>query len=235
MKRLSFKKIGLFIGFICVLVGCSPSIDAMPSQTQSTTVAPVVQTSSATNYGELLANAQSIRVSKAFISFNPKYKITIDGRSFGTVQGKYINVTGDVFKLIDENGTLWGQEKQIKRWGIKWNRLAEVMNPNGQTVGFIGEQVVRDFFKYGYSFHFYDANKNEIGHSDEVFFSLTKEYHIKDNQNRLLYTIKGNFFSLTNTYDIEVIDSSVVPVEQAIFLTCILDAIATSEKEESEK
>lgn len=128
-----------------------------------------------------------------------------------------------------------GQEKQIKRWGIKWNRLAEVMNTNGQTVGFIGEQVVRDFFKYGYSFHFYDANKNEIGHSDEVFFSLTKEYHIKDNQNRLLYTIKGNFFSLTNTYDIEVIDSSVVPVEQAIFLTCILDAIATSEKEESEK
>ena len=235
MKRLMFKKIGWLLGFVFILVGCSPSIEAIPSQTQSTTVAPVVQTSSATNYGELLANAQSIRVSKAFISFNPKYKITIDGRSFGTVQGKYINVTGDVFKLIDENGTLWGQEKQIKRWGIKWNRLAEVMNPNGQTVGFIGEQVVRDFFKYGYSFHFYDANKNEIGHSDEVFFSLTKEYHIKDNQNRLLYTIKGNFFSLTNTYDIEVIDSSVVPVEQAIFLTCILDAIATSEKEESEK
>ena len=235
MKRLMFKKIGWLLGFVFILVGCSPSIEAIPSQTQSTTVAPVVQTSSATNYGELLANAQSIRVSKAFISFNPKYKITIDGRSFGTVQGKYINVTGDVFKLIDENGTLWGQEKQIKRWGIKWNRLAEVMNANGQTVGFIGEQVVRDFFKYGYSFHFYDANKNEIGHSDEVFFSLTKEYHIKDNQNRLLYTIKGNFFSLTNTYDIEVIDSSVVPVEQAIFLTCILDAIATSEKEESEK
>ena len=235
MKRLMFKKIGWLLGFVFILVGCSPSIEAMPSQTPSTTVAPVVQTSSATNYGELLANAQTIRVSKAFVSFNPKYKITIDGRSFGTVQGKYINVTGDVFKLIDENGTLWGQEKQIKRWGIKWNRLAEVMNANGQTVGFIGEQVVRDFFKYGYSFHFYDANKNEIGHSDEVFFSLTKEYHIKDHQNRLLYTIKGNFFSLTNTYDIEVIDSSVVPVEQAIFLTCILDAIATSEKEESEK
>ena len=82
MKRLMFKKIGWLLGFVFILVGCSPSIEAMPSQTQSTTVAPVVQTSSATNYGELLANAQTIRVSKAFVSFNPKYKITIDGRFF---------------------------------------------------------------------------------------------------------------------------------------------------------
>lgn len=233
MKRLKLKKIGFIIGCLCLLTGCLERTEATLSQHPQSTTTPVVQTSHPTNYGELLKQAKNIRVSEALFSLNPKYNITIDGVSFGTVQGKYVNVTGDVFKLIDETGTLRGQEKQIKRWGIKWNRLAEVMNPSGETVGFMGEQVVQDFFKYGYSFHFYDASKNEIGHSDEVFFSLTKEYHIKDNQNRLLYTIKGNFFALTNTYEIEVIDSSVVPVEQAIFLTCILDAISNAEKEKS--
>ena len=220
MNPKKFKSLSFVFGLMVVLGGCGNFSTTAPSVTQEAQL----------NYYEtLLKNAQTIKVSEDPFSMNREYDIEIDGQEFGEVDGKYINITGDVFTLEDETGNIWAKEKQIKRWGIKLNRLAQVMSPNGKTVGFIGEEKIKDLFKYGYSFHFYDENKNEIAHSDQVFFSLTKQYKIKDNHGNLLYKIKGDFLSLVNSYTVDVVDSSVVPVEQAIFLTCILDAISNSE------
>lgn len=223
MKKNRFVLLSLAATLSITLFGCGVVSSV------SNSIPNAEQIEKLEHYGSLLKNAQIIEVSEDPFSANREYDITIDGEEFGEVEGKYFNVTGDVFTLEDEAGNVWGSEKQIKRWGVKLNRLAEVMSPEGATVGYIGEEKVKDLFKYGYSFHFYDTAKNEIGHSDQVFFSLTKQYKIKDNNGNLLYKIKGDFLSLVNTYTIEVIDSSVVPVEQAIFLTCILDAISTAD------
>lgn len=218
MKKNRFILLSLATTLSLMLFGCETSSSSNTEQIEQLNY-----------YQSLLTNAQTIKVSVDPFSINPEYDITINGQEFGEVEGKYFNVIGDVFTLEDEAGNVWGSEKQIKRWGVKLNRLAQVMNPDGETVGYIGEEKVKDLFKYGYSFHFYDEAKNEIAHSDQVFFSITRQYKIKDNEGNLLYNIKGNFLALTNTYTIEVVDSSVVPVEQAIFLTCILDAISNAD------
>lgn len=226
------SKAKLFVGLMIFgLVGCVSS--EVPSVNEEVSV-PVEDVEEITvNYSDLLHQAQTIKISKEFLSFNNQYDIEIDGVSFGKVSGKYVNVTGDVFKLEDDSGALWGSEKQIKRWGGKLNRLAEVYDASGTIVGYLGEQKIRDLFRYGYSFHFYGMSENEIGYSEQIFLSATNSFNIRDNQDQLLYSVEREYFSVTSKYTITVHDSSVVPVEQAIFLTCILDAIHQAAKNNS--
>ncbi len=139
-----------------------------------------------------------------------------------------MNLTGDTFRLMDTNNRLIASKKQIERWGIKLNRLAQIYDANQNVTGYIGEQVIQNLFTPGYTFHFYDKNKTEIAVAKQDIFNLLDVFTIKDTQGNLLYTIKQQFNLFGNTYELMLHQTSVVPVEQAIFLTCILDAIKTS-------
>lgn len=195
----------------------------------------VMNVEAADNQTDLLMTldqAETIKVKRSWFSFNKDYKVYVDGQKVGKVEGLYFNLFGERLVLSDLNGQVYGSEQQIKRWNIRLNRLAQVYNGTDETVGFIGEQVIQDFFRLGHTFHFYDQSRREIAVSKEKIFRLFPEYIIEDNQGNKLYKVKKKFSFLTSTYEITNYDSSVLPVEQAVFLTCILDAIKASESEE---
>ena len=63
-------------------------------------------------------------------------------------------------------------------------------------------------------------------------FRIFPEYIIEDKSGNELYKIKKKFSLFKTTYEITIYDTNVVPVEQSIFLTSILDAIKEAEDEE---
>ena len=78
------------------------------------------------NVLEQLNSANDVRVEEELISFNQKYNIYIDNSYIGSISGKFVNITGDIFTFKDKNGYIISSEKQIKRWGIKLNKMAEL-------------------------------------------------------------------------------------------------------------
>lgn len=182
-----------------------------------------------------LNKAKEITVKEKFISFGAGYDIYADDKHVGEIQGKYINITGDVFELRDLNGNVVKSEKQIKRWNLKLNRMAEVYDKDKNVSGYIGEEKIKDMFDWGYKFHFYDKNKNEIGYTDQQIFSLTKTYKVYDLDKNLDYEIEGDFFTLKPSFEIDVHDNSNIPVEDVVFYTAIQNEIAKSDKAKSEK
>lgn len=176
-----------------------------------------------------LTNAKTIKITTDIISVNSGHTVYINDEEFGTINGKYINVTGDKFILKSKDGTVLASEKQIKRWNVKLNRLAEVYDFEGNVVGYIGEEKIKDMFKYGYVFHFYDKNKNEIGYTNKQFISLMDTYNIYNMSNELCYKVKENFNLIQDSYDIEVINSNDIPAEQAVFFTSIVNAIRNAD------
>ena len=172
-----------------------------------------------------LNNAKEITVTKDLISFTNSYSINIDGTSFGEITGKYIKATGDKFTLKDNEGNELSSEKQIKRWNIKLNRLAEVYDAGDKVVGYIGEEVIKDMFNIGYTFHFYDKNKNEIGVSKQKAFSFLDTFKIYDTNDKLCYEINAKFTLMSEKYTITVYDNSTIPTDQVVYLTAILNSI----------
>ena len=194
-----------------------------------------IEVSAASEQADLvttLSQANTIKIKKSWFSFNKDYQVYVDGEKVGKVEGLYFNIFGERLVLSDLKGQVYGSEQQVKRWNLRLNRLAQVYNGGDETVGYIGEQVIQDFFRLGHTFHFYDVNQKEIAVSKEKIFRFFPEYIIEDKEGRPLYKIKKKFSFLTSTYEITNYDSSSVPVEQAIFLTCILDAVKASENEE---
>lgn len=177
-----------------------------------------------------LANAKTITVKKDLISLNNSYSIKLDDEDFGSVSGKYVNITGDKFSLKDESGNILLSEKQIKRWGVKLNRLAEVYDHNNNVIGYIGEEKIEDLFKVGYTFHFYDKDKNEIASSNQKFFSLLDTFKIYDNDKNLCFEINEEFTLVYEKYTITVHDNSTISSGEAILLTTILNAIRNANK-----
>lgn len=82
-------------------------------------------------------NANSVTIKENIISLNKSYDVYIDGKKIANVSGKYISLTGDVFTLKDNSGNTLMSEKQIKRWGIKLNRVAQIYDAKGNTVRFL--------------------------------------------------------------------------------------------------
>lgn len=179
-----------------------------------------------------LNKASTITVKKNWFSFNKNYKIYVEDEQVGTIEGLYFNVFGERLVLKDLNGDVYGSEQQIKRWNINLNRLARVYNGADDTVGFIGEQVIRDFFRYGKTFHFYDIHKNEIAVSKQKVFHIFPNYLIEDREGEKLYQIKKKFSLFTTVYEIKVFNPNVLPVEQTLFLTVILNSIDEVDEEE---
>ena len=179
-----------------------------------------------------LNNASTITVKKSWFSFNKSYKVYVDDELVGKIEGLYFNVFGERLVLKDLDGDVYGSEQQIKRWNININRLAQVYNGADDTVGFIGEQVMRDFLRYGKTFHFYDIHQNEIAVSKQKMFHILPNYLIEDMEGEKLYQIKKKFSLFTTTYEITVFNPNVLPVEQTLFLTVILNSIDESAEEE---
>lgn len=184
---------------------------------------------------ETLNKAKEIIVTKDLVSLNKSYEIAADGNTFGEVNGEFIKITGDKLSFKDNNGNEISSEKQIKRWGVKLNRLAEVYNHKEEVVGYIGEEKLNDLFKLGYNFHFYDKDKNKIGSSKQKVFSFLDTFKIYDKNGKLCYEIKANLTLISDKYTITVHDSSIIPTEQAVYLTIILNGINNSKKKSSSK
>ena len=79
-----------------------------------------VASSSQEDYSSLLEEATTVKIKKRnLFLFKKEYDIYVAGERIGTVSGKYVNITGDVFTFTDANGNEIAKEKQIKRWGNK--------------------------------------------------------------------------------------------------------------------
>lgn len=86
------------------------------------------------NVLEQLNSANDVRVEEELISFNQKYNIYIDNSYIGSISGKFVNITGDIFTFKDKNGYIISSEKQIKRWGIKLNKMAELRDKSNNPI-----------------------------------------------------------------------------------------------------
>lgn len=174
---------------------------------------------------ELLEDAAEFEIEEAIVSIGKHYTIYADGKKIGTVTGKVITAFGDTFTFETVNGTLISYEDQVKRWGVKLNRAAIVYDAEDNIIGYIGEETETKLFSIGYWFHFYDAEKNEIGTSDEVNISVLKKNNFYNNDGELIYKVEKQFTLLADKYLLTVEDSSEVSATMAIFMVCIEDAI----------
>ena len=113
-----------------------------------------------------------------------------------------MNITGDVFTFTDANGNEIAKEKQIKRWGIKLNRLARLMDTEGNITGYIGEEFFTDFLSLSkYNFHIYDEERNELGYTKERILSLFYEFNVYDVSDEILFKISKKL-DIVDSYEI---------------------------------
>ena len=217
------KKILILISAIIVIIISITLFIALKKDNK-----PTVD-SYATSMSEL-NNAKEIKVTKDLVSLNKSFNILIDNKDFGTIDGEYINLTGDTLTFKDKHGTILSSEKQIKRWGIKLNRLAELRDNKDAVTGYIGEEKFGDLLKIGYNFHFYNPKKEEIGYSRQKVFSFLDTFKIYDSKDVLCYEINANFNPIRAEYTIKVLNNTVIPVKDAVYLTCILNSLKTAKK-----
>lgn len=180
----------------------------------------------------ILKGAKEIKIEETTFNLGKKYKIYVDKNQVAEITGKFFNNFGDEFILKDMNGNTIESEKQIKRWGTKLTRGAQVLDKDNNAIGYIGEEVISKLTSAGYFFHFYDKEKEEIGTSDQVVFSFFLKNIFKDNDGNEDYELNGNFSLISDSYTLTVKDTSNIPVNQAIFMVCIEDAIKDSKDDD---
>jgi uncharacterized protein YxjI len=180
---------------------------------------------------EKIRQASKITVRQKFISFFGKhYYLYVDGHKVGHVTGKFIKTFGDVFTLKTADGKKLADEKEAKRI-LALNRSAEFHDGTGNIIGYIGEERLTDFFSLGYVFHFYDPNQKEIGKSQKIGKSSLSYHHIYDSDGNTDYTVDKKFTLFCDKYVLKIVDrDSRIPLESAILLVCIEDAIADAHK-----
>ena len=225
MKKITKRNILNLITILIIsslLMGCS-------SETSSPNH---VASSSQEDYSSLLEEATTVKIKEKFISFKKAYDIYVAGERIGTVSGKYVNITGDVFTFTDANGDEIAREKQIKRWGIKLNRLAKLMDTEGNVTGYIGEEFFTDLLSLSkYNFHIYDEEKNELGYTKEKILSLFYEFNVYNSiSDEILFKISKKL-DIVDSYEIVKQKESDISMKDVVFLTCIVDAIEDSAEE----
>lgn len=229
MKKITKRNILNLITILIIsslLMGCS-------SKTNSPNY---VASSSQEDYSSLLEEATTVKIKEKLISFKKAYDIYVSGERIGTVSGKYVNITGDVFTFTDANGNEIAKEKQIKRWGIKLNRLARLMDPEGNATGYIGEEFFTALLSLSkYNFHIYDEEKNELGYTKEKILSLFYEFNIYNSiSDEILFKISKKL-DIVDSYEIVKQKESDISMKDVVFLTCIVDAIEDSAEEKEDK
>lgn len=215
---------------IISLVGCKDSSNEVNTQTQEKVIEEEF------DFNKTITNANKIKVKEDIFNLNRVYEISVDDEVIGKINGQYINITGDIFTLTDKNDKEIASEKQIKRWGVKLNRLAEIYDANGNVSGYIGEEVLNDFFNLGRIMHFYDKDKNEIGKCEQKVFNYLDEYVVYNNDGNEDYRIKEQLTMVEPEYIIEVKDKeSIVKQTDVVFATSIIDAIKQAEEAKAKK
>lgn len=216
-KRYFFSIIAIVV--ILLLVGCSSEIKDTNDD----------ESSLPEDYSSLIEEATTVNVKERFVSLTKTYDVYVDGKEIGSVSGEYVNITGDIFTLTDANGNEIAKEKQIKRWGVRLNRLANLMDQDGNTTGYIGEEYFTDFFSLSkYNFHIYDSNKNERGYTQEEIMSLYYEFNVYNaSTGEILFNISKQL-DMVDSYKIVKKQDSDISMKDIIFLTCIIDAIEDS-------
>lgn len=183
-------------------------------------------------YKEKINNAQEIIIEEALMSIGKQYNIYVDKEKVATVEGKFITTIGNTFIMKDVNGTFLIKEEEIKRFGpFDVTRLAEIKNEKNEVVGYIGEKYWDKLFSVGWSFHFFDKDKNEIGSSYQLNFAILKENIFYNKKNsKPAYNVKANL-SFVDKYTLKVYDKSEIPLYHAILMVCIEDVIQDAEGE----
>lgn len=239
MKRKTLASLLIASSLLVVtttsLVMCSKS-STVSNQEVNTVTAEEQKEKEDFDFNEIISTADKIKVKEDIFNFNRVYTISVDGEDIGEINGEFINITGDVFTLTDKYDREIVSEKQIKRWGVKLNRLAEVYDANGNVTGYIGEEVLNDFFNLGRIMHFYDTDKNEIGTCEQKVFNLLDEYVVYDIEGNEDYRIKEQFTFMEPEYDIEVKDKeSEIKETDVVFVTSIIDSIKQAEEAKKSK
>lgn len=215
---------------IISLVGCKDFSNEVNTQTQEKVIEEEF------DFNKTITNANKIKVKEDIFNLNRVYEISVDDEVIGKINGQYINITGDIFTLTDKNDKEIASEKQIKRWGVKLNRLAEIYDADGNVSGYIGEEVLNDFFNLGRIMHFYDKDKNEIGKCEQKVFNYLDEYVVYNNDGNEDYRIKEQLTMVEPEYIIEVKDKeSIVKQTDVVFATSIIDAIKQAEEAKAKK
>lgn len=181
-----------------------------------------------------LSSAKQLVIKESFVSFGKEYIVYKDDIEIAKVKGEFVNITGDVFELTNIDGDLLAYEKQIKRWGIKFNRCAEIYDRNDNITGYIAEETKSKLFSIGYLFHFYNEDKTELGVSDQVNLSFTKKNKFYNNDEDIIYEVEKELFAMTDEYTLYIKDSSSVDVIQAVFMVCIEDSIKDAQEKKAE-
>lgn len=146
----------------------------------------------------------------------------------GEIRGKVIRLFGDVFTFYDMNDNVIAYEEEVFKL-FKITRTAKVYTADGVLMGYIGEDTITKFFDPGYYFNYYDANQNEIGHSDQNVLSLFKKNGIYNMNGRKEYSINQKFNLIRDVYKITSVENPSIPKVYVLFSACIEDAIRDSE------
>ena len=192
---------------------------------------PIVQLESMSNPGQRLNNASQITIEERVLNIGKDYNIIVGREKVASVSGKDINVIGgDVFTLTTVDGQVLASEKEHTRF-LSLSRTASCYDAQGKLTGYIGEEKLKDFFSLSYVFHFYDANKQDLGTSRKLGKSSFNRHNLYDAQGNADYNIDKHFSLIGDTYTLTVLDkTSAIPLTSAIFMVCIEDAIGDSHK-----
>lgn len=165
------------------------------------------------------------KVKASFSLFNAKYDVFRNDKQIGYITGEMVYILGNTFTWYDMNDKELFHETEVKRI-FNLNRTAIVYNNKNIHLGYIGERVIDDYFNPGFTMHIYDNKKNEIGVSDQQFWSLLKKNIIYNNKKVVEYEIDQEFTLLFNEYTITPkVKTPTINIIYIIFLTAIEDAI----------
>jgi len=232
---VQYAKITAVAGLVLLTVGCADvNMVAGQDKTVIPATAPAYPKRQEDNTNaKKIYDATSITVEEYVMSLGKKYAIKIDDKDVGTVSGNVFKPFGDVFTLKTIDGVVMAKEKEVKRF-LRLNRAAVCYDPDGKESGFIGEEVFNDWGSISYVFHFYDANKNELGSSRKLGKSCFNIHKLYDDQGSFDYDIDKKAVFLSGDKYVLTIKNpkSKIPVEHAILLVCIEDVIGDSHDSE---
>lgn len=203
---------------ICLLSGCNNTVNEYIKENH-----PV--TSNKVSYGnETLSRVKSFKLTENLFSLDKSYVMKTDKGDKYYFKGKFMSsVVGEELTMTNSNGKVVAKDTQIKRWGVNLNRLAKITDNKDNVIGYLGEEI-GDKLSIGKLYHFYDSSGDEIGTGKENPFSFSGKWEIKNSNDKLCYTLKGNF-SMSTNIDVEVNDNSKIPVEFAAYYGIIMAEI----------
>ncbi len=172
--------------------------------------------------------ARSITVREKRFSFGKHYDLIVNKEIVATVKGKSWKTFGDIFTLAASDGKVIAREEEQKGF-FQWNRAAICYDGSGKVTGHIGEESFDSLFSpLSYVFHFYDADKKEVGRSEKHGNMAWSNHKLKDLAGNVDYDVdREATFVDGDTYVVTIVDyESGISLPHALLLVCIEDAIA---------